>query len=110
MVETDPRFDLSLDSWTDIGGGISIRPSRGAGTDDVVVISIRHPQPDSVGVLSATPGSCEGSVPIDSRYGSPGHLWTVVQERPLTLSPSIQCAVPGHDMHGFIRNGRWEKA
>jgi len=32
--------------------------------------------------------------------------WTVVQEEPLTLHPSIHCL--GCDLHGWVRNGRWE--
>lgn len=34
--------------------------------------------------------------------------WDVSQKDPLTLSPSIMCRACGN--HGFIRNGRWEKA
>jgi Family of unknown function (DUF6527) len=32
--------------------------------------------------------------------------WTVVQENPLTLEPSIQTGC----CHGWIRNGKWESA
>lgn len=32
--------------------------------------------------------------------------WEVINEEPLTLSPSLMCQNCGH--HGFIRNGRWE--
>jgi hypothetical protein len=103
----DPRFDLPLDRWTPIGGGIEIKPMHGYSVAETVVFGVRHPS-DADGALSATPGWCVGSVPIDSRYGSSGHNWQVVQERPLTLSPSIRCAVQGHSMHGFIREGRWE--
>lgn len=34
--------------------------------------------------------------------------WDVVQRDPLTLSPSILCRACGN--HGFIRNGKWERA
>jgi len=34
--------------------------------------------------------------------------WQLVQEDPLTLSPSILCRVCGH--HGFIQNGLWVPA
>lgn len=34
--------------------------------------------------------------------------WRVEQDEPITISPSIACRVCGD--HGFIKNGRWEKA
>lgn len=34
--------------------------------------------------------------------------WDVVQDEPLTLTPSILCPVCGD--HGFVTNGRWIKA
>lgn len=53
---------------------------------------------------------CEGAVPLD-RPGYPefgrGPGWMVVQEEPLTLSPSIQADC---GLHGFIRDGRWVPA
>jgi hypothetical protein len=35
-----------------------------------------------------------------------GPTWEVLNEEPLTLSPSLACRTCGH--HGFIRNGTWE--
>jgi hypothetical protein len=34
--------------------------------------------------------------------------WTVEQEEPLTVFPSIKCRRCG--LHGWIRNGKWEVA
>ncbi len=34
--------------------------------------------------------------------------WKIESHEPLTLSPSLLCRVCGD--HGFIRNGKWEKA
>jgi hypothetical protein len=39
---------------------------------------------------------------------SPNIMWTVEQQEPLTLSPSLLCKACGH--HGFIRDGRWVPA
>jgi hypothetical protein len=102
-VSLDARFGLEMTEWTPIGGGISIKPMQGYGRDDVVCFGIRHAVP--IDPLAVEPGVCEGSVTIAEGYG--GKPWTVVQERPLTLSPSIRCVVPTHEMHGFIRDGVW---
>lgn len=48
-------------------------------------------------------GQCSGSVGFQGR-DSDGK-WTVVQEDPLTLSPSLNCTACGR--HGYIENGRW---
>lgn len=90
---TDPRFDLPLDEWTPIGAGIQIKPILGFNRGDVVGFNVRHFDP---------PGWCVGAVTFAR--------WTVTQERPLTLTPSIQCSEQGHAMHGFIRDGRWVSA
>ncbi len=37
--------------------------------------------------------------------GEDREVWTVEQDSPLTLSPSIACTACGH--HGWIREGRW---
>jgi hypothetical protein len=34
--------------------------------------------------------------------------WTIVQAKPLTLSPSILCTTCGR--HGYIRDGKWVEA
>lgn len=58
---------------------------------------------------------CRGWVPFrDSKWSAlfqsnPDYqCWTVEQREPLTLSPSILCRACGN--HGFIRNGKWERA
>jgi hypothetical protein len=59
-------------------------------------------------ILRCGPHSADGSVlfagrmPLDDRA-----VWTVEQEDPLTLSPSI--AAPC-GCHGFIREGKWVDA
>lgn len=55
--------------------------------------------------------NCVGAVPfvvpgVSERDGSTP-MWDVVQEEPLTLSPSISCT--SCSRHGFIREGRWGK-
>lgn len=45
----------------------------------------------------ATPGWCVGSFRFDQ--------WTLVQQEPLTVTPSILCV--DHGTHGFITNGQW---
>lgn len=37
-----------------------------------------------------------------------GPRWTLEQEDPLTISPSVLCRTCG--LHGFIRQGRWVPA
>ncbi len=89
------------DTWQDIGGGVEITYQ----TDDTgrrVGLIERH--------------TCEGgrlsrgSVPFADRMDSLGNgsRWTVEQEDPLTLSPSIACQTCPN--HGFIRYGRWVSA
>jgi len=103
LVERDPRFDLLLgeDAWTVIGEGVEIQPTTTfGGGAEITGFLIRHTVPAEP--LSATPGWCVGGFSItDGR-------WFVTQDRPLTITPSIQCVVPGHSMHGFIRDGRWQ--
>ncbi|HEY5398395.1 MAG TPA: hypothetical protein VIL16_23710 [Trebonia sp.] len=35
--------------------------------------------------------------------------WAIIQQEPLTLSPSLHCdrALGGCGAHGFVRDGRW---
>lgn len=42
------------------------------------------------------------------RFDGRIEAWDLVSESPLTLSPSILCRACGD--HGFIRNGKWERA
>jgi hypothetical protein len=55
---------------------------------------------------------CSGYVRFDIAalaHLEPGRpKWTVHSMEPLTLSPSIECRACKD--HGYIRNGRWERA
>ena len=68
--------------------------------------SIAHKKPDG------TP--CDGWVAFAGRSWAigfaPGAIttWTVEQDDPLTLSPSVLCRSCGD--HGFVRAGRWVRA
>lgn len=44
----------------------------------------------------------------DRRSGENRPAWEIVQDEPLTLSPSLLCRTCGS--HGFIRNGKWVPA
>lgn len=59
-----------------------------------------------------TPAPCGGAVLFDFpdiREAFPDReVWTLVQEDPLTLFPSLQCHCCPH--HGWIREGRWVPA
>lgn len=79
----------------DIGHGVAIAFANYKGTR----AGIQYTHPDGKG------GECSGWAPFLS-YSKNG--WTVEQEEPLTLSPSLLCRICGH--HGFIRNGRWVPA
>lgn len=56
--------------------------------------------------------NCAGAIFVDleaarrSRKDRP--TWTVEQNDPLTLSPSVACRTCGN--HGFIREGKWVPA
>lgn len=53
---------------------------------------------------------CAGSLMFDTPEGRQFHgpYWQIVQEEPLTLSPSVLCTQCGN--HGFIRDGKWIEA
>ena len=55
---------------------------------------------------------CEGFVSFEGRawanYFPSKPAWKVESDEPLTLSPSILCRSCGD--HGFVRNGKWERA
>jgi hypothetical protein len=67
--------------------------------------ALYSPSGDVVSILEAHQKEddswCEGAVPLGEAIGG----WTVVQDSPLTLAPSLLCARCGD--HGFIREGRW---
>ena len=100
----------------DIGSGVRIRWSW-RGDEKVGLIEYHECSAGgscpkaSEGFLA---GFCGGAVLFDRpqvRENWPGReLWTVEQEDPLTLSPSLACACPGCGHHGWIREGRWVPA
>jgi hypothetical protein len=57
-----------------------------------------HPRPDGA-------GECEGCISLKPRWDDG---WDLIQEAPLTVSPSLLCRACGH--HGHIKGGRWEPA
>lgn len=67
---------------------------------DLAAITEYHRKPDGTW--------CYGFVQIDGRYMPHADSWDLIQEEPLTLSPSLLCRACGS--HGFIREGRWVPA
>lgn len=62
-----------------------------------------HPRKNGPGADGET--ECGGAITF--RGCGDGSQWDLIQEDPLTLSPSLLCRRCGS--HGFIRNGRWEE-
>lgn len=58
----------------------------------------RHPKTREV---------CPHSFAVCAEHGAGRPVWTVEQEEPLTLSPSLN--IPG-EIHGWILEGRWVSA
>lgn len=67
------------------------------------------PDQDFAVLFLRCPHGSEGACPLNR--GIPGERdgWTVEQEDPLTLSPSVQITDECR-CHGFIREGRWVSA
>jgi hypothetical protein len=89
----------------DIGDGHSIVLARYEG--EVAGANVYHSRPDGA--------ECVGWVAFAGRAwargfpdGLAGKSWDVIQADPLTLAPSIKCRSCGD--HGYIRNGKWERA
>lgn len=72
-------------------------------------ITCRHREKISGIIISFhdTEPTCDGSVSFCNECRPQGPVWTVVQEEPLTLDPSIRCKTHGEQHHGYIRNGEW---
>lgn len=64
---------------------------------------LKHPRPD---LAPEFDGLCEHLVPTCTNHGPT--FWTVDQEEPLTLSPSLLLVDEG--LHGFVRAGQWVPA
>jgi hypothetical protein len=65
-----------------------------------------HEHPARTGEGNLGEGRCGGAITF--RGHGDGSQWDVVQEDPLTLSPSLHCQCCGS--HGWIRAGKWEEA
>jgi hypothetical protein len=93
-----------MSKWTDIGDNheiqfVSYKDDSQAG------LNIRHKNEEGnpcVGFITFTGSSWAKD------FNGKIQEWQVQSFEPLTCSPSILCKVCGD--HGFIRNGRWEKA
>lgn len=91
-----------MSNWRDIGEGVSISPARCTDADGVCLYLIKH---EHRGI-----GECiAAAIPLarSCRAGNKEPWWSVENEDPLTLSPSIACPC---GLHGFIRDGRWVPA
>lgn len=91
----------------DIGHDVQIEILHSALAGGTAVgLDYEHPRGDS--------RRCVGFVYFDTpqvrRVFTPdeGRMWSVKQEAPLTLWPSLLCQACGH--HGWIRDGRWVPA
>ena len=95
--------DGQSDEWTDLGQGHRYKRFTNGGGNDVA------------GIIHEFADGCRGALFFKGK-GVDGHdEWTVVQEEPLTLDPSIllestrnRDGWSKHTHHGYIRNGRWE--
>lgn len=81
-------------------------------------MELRHFEGELSGLNYWHPGKdgkpCMGFITFAGRAwarrfdGQQIEAWDVVQESPLTLSPSLLCRACGD--HGFIRDGKWVRA
>lgn len=84
----------------DIGDGHAIELREFAG--EIAALDLHHPGCASPAFISFTGRSWA------RQFNGNITTWEVEQDNPLTLSPSLLCRACGD--HGFIRNGRWERA
>jgi len=87
--------DIKRGTFFDIGHGVTLEPVYFDGSLEAV----EYTHPDKEGK------PCVGWVPLKPRNKLG---WDLLNEEPLTLSPSLLCRRCGH--HGFIRNGKWVPA
>lgn len=87
----------------DLGGGWELSPIRDT-SDELIGYMIGGPAGEACPYEDCLEvGRCGGLVRIKREAGKP--CWTVEQEKPLTLSPSIQCKCKGQ--HGHVVDGRY---
>ena len=95
---------MSTDS-IDLGDGHTLKFSSYQG-EMRAGCTIEHKRPDG--------SDCNGWIPFKGRAWANSFLpveitaWTVEQDDPLTLSPSVLCRACGD--HGFVRGGKWVRA
>ena len=109
MNEPKERHPIDLGhghrmSWVDWNPDVELNPQwRDLAPIERCVILVSHGTeemgPCESGIWLARPG-------VDQIHE--GSVWVVVQEEPLTISPSLLCKRCGD--HGFIQNGRWVPA
>lgn len=92
MADEMPANGYTVDDWTDGPGGMRFRLRRENGVPEAV--EYEH--------------LCNGrqrhdQLPLKPLWGEIG--WTVVSEKPLTLTPSLLCKSCG--FHGHFRDGKW---
>ncbi len=92
---------MNQEDRIDLGSGVWMEHVLQSG-GDLYGIMIGHMDEDG--------SECWGMVPFDTpaNQETTGARWTVEQEDPLTLSPSILRRECG--LHGYIRDGRWVEA
>lgn len=89
----------------DLGDGHTLEFANFAGQERVGA-TITHKKPDGT--------DCPGWIAFAGRAWAngfaPGSIpaWTVEQDDPLTLSPSVLCRACGD--HVFVRGGKWVRA
>lgn len=98
---TQAEFEASYP--LDFGSGVRAHWYAYKGTEHAGLV-VAH--------LHADGELCSGAVPIKGRdlddFEGRRPTWTLVQEEPLTLTPSIHD--PECGLHGFITNGKWNGA
>lgn len=97
---------VQVNPWKniDIGGGhiISFVQYKG----EICGLNDLHKRPDGTDCTGGWVAFAGRS--WDRAFDGKITTWDVLQQDPLTLSPSLLCRVCGG--HGWIRNGRWEPA
>ena len=88
-----------------LGGVHKLEPINGnlPATGELVHVGYieTHARPD-------TGEPCSGMIATHAEYDVGRPHWTIVQQDPITLTPSILCRSCG--AHGWIRDGKWVDA
>jgi hypothetical protein len=96
--ETTPIFTRS--EFRDIGHDVRVREVYADGK--IHAVEYVHPCKEGFKRL-------EGDyIPLAPPYSWDTTGWTLVSEKPLTISPSLLCRTCGH--HGFIEHDKWRAA